>query len=316
MFIVIKYVKNKKLRLPYFLILTLFTLAITFSHPLTPLFLMLILGSMVLLVGRMRIMVIPILVLVILTFSIYAIFETTALRDISRSIVHFFEVLVSVDYKSPTTRLHATQFAYRRINYSAKIGITFYSVIVGFIGLLFLIKKRQFTEAKFFISWSFALIPMMILLNQVILGFFEERFTLISSLPLAFLASYYLIRVKAKPSHVFIIFILLSSLYFFAKHGNEAFQSESLEKLRVDCFSSTFSFNCEKKDEIVISSLDNINFLGTRHNGVTREEVMGNSIINNWDVETTIYQLEENAETRMLDRFYSTNKGAVYSYST
>ena len=64
---------------------------------------------------------------------------------------------------------------------------------------------------------------------------------------------------------------------------------------------------------VVNSALDwDIENLGTRHFGVSREEVMAASIYKDKSVEYIFNMIENQAETNKLDRIYSTDQSASY----
>jgi hypothetical protein len=282
---------------------------------LTPIFLILILGSVVVTCKKLRWIIFPILILVGVVFTLYETFETTAFVHISRFVRNFIEILSFGHFNNPTVRFTGLGFFHRQINLGSKLAIGFISFVLGFLGLKKLWKQKNKTEAKFFFSWTLALIPLMIVLSQVLEGEFYERFFLISSLPLGFLSSYYLTKNKVRISYIFIIFLILSPLYFFGKHGNEAYQSESLEKLNSDCYAFTFGSDCEKNNEIVISSLDfDIDTLGIIHVGISREEIMAISISRTLEPEDVLVLFDNQTESNHMDRYYSTNKAAVYNF--
>jgi len=315
MLILIKYLKESKNRKNYFIVLILFTLAITFSHPLTPIFLIFILGSILIICKKLRRAIIPIFILVAITFFIYETFETTMLVDITKFFKDFIEILTLGRLTNPVARFTGLDFLYRKIILGSKVSIILFSVILGSFGVITLYKEKYSTEAKFFFAWAFALVPLMIFLGQVIHGEFYERFALISSFPLAFLTSYFLIKTRIKTIYILIILLILSPLYFFGKYGNEAYESQSQQKLKVDCYSYIFNSNCEKNNQAVTSWLNlDIELLGSRHAGTTREEVMAISITKNLDVESIFHYINMCTSKNRIDRLYSTNEAAAYAF--
>lgn len=315
MLILVKHLNEKKWKMRYFLVLAFIALVINFSHPLTPIFLIFILSAAVVLCKKLRKMIIPVLAVVMVIFVLYELFETTAFFPIFNFVKNFMEILTFGHFSNPTVRFTGMGLLHRRVILGSKISITLFSVALGFFGIKTLNKEKFKTEAKFFFSWAFALLPLMLFLSQVIEGEFYERFALISSLPLAFLSSYFFDKSRTKAVYILIILLALTPLYFFAKHGNEAYQSESLEKLKADCYAFTFGSNCEENMEIVISSLDfDIDLLGIRHVGIVREEVMAISISRNLDVEKVFDLFDAQTEINRMDRYYSTNKAAVYNF--
>jgi hypothetical protein len=147
----------------------------------------------------------------------------------------------------------------------------------------------------------------------VLRGELYERFVLISCLPLAALSAYLLTESRAGIS-ILIILLIISPVFFIAKYGNEAFESESVEKLKSDCFFSRFDSDCEKRQEIVDSKLyfELLKYFGKIDYTVTREEIMSTSLFMNKSLEDVVNLIDSYSSDMKLDRIYSTNNAGVY----
>jgi len=314
MLVLIKLLTTKNNKIQYLFIISLFAASIVFSHPLTPLFLISILGSILILSDKIRKKILPVFVIIIAFYLTYEIYRSTTFFYIVDYLKNFFQILLSgPSLESATSRFSGLSFLNRQIIFGSKVFLTVFSIIFGVIGSLALHKKRFVTAAKFFFAWSFSMILFIIIMSQIVEGEFYERFILISSLPLGFLTAYSLEQRKSKISTILILLLILSIPYFLSKHGNESYQSESLEKLKTDCFLHTFSTNCEEEHEIVPSPLNwDIKNLGESHFGISREEIMASSIYNDKDLDSVLNLIEKQSETNKLDRIYSTDETAAY----
>jgi hypothetical protein len=310
--ILIKLLNEKRFKIVYALTIALFTIAITFSHPLTPLFLISILFFMVILTKGLRKRLLPIFIIVLAIYILYEIYMTTTFTYIIDYIRNFFQIVVS----RPTvesSRFAGLSFEFRQVIFGSKMFLVAFSFIFSLFGILILRKKKYGTEARFFIAWILSMIPFILVMSQIFKGEFYERFVLISSLPLAFLTTYFLYQRKVNVKIIFIILLILTVPYFFAKHGNEAFQSESIEKLNADCYLNRFSTDCQEKMEIVGSPLNwDIQNLGLTHFGISREEIMASSIYNDKSLTDIFNIIENQTESLRLDRIYSTYESATY----
>jgi hypothetical protein len=314
MLVLIKFLMEKKNKIKYLFIITLFATTIVFSHPLTPMFLILILGSVLILARKLRKDIFPVFVIILILYLTYEIYRTTTFNYIIDYLKNFFQIIISrPSLESATSRFRGLSFLYRQIIFGSKVFLTIFSIIFGFLGSLLLRKKGFGTTANFFFAWAFSMIPFVVIMSQIVEGEFYERFILIASLPLGFLTAYILEQGKFRVRTILIILLVLTIPYFLSKHGNEAFQSESLEKLKVDCFSFEFGTDCEEKMEIVGSPLNwDIENLGKTHFGISREEIMASSIYNDKDLDAVFNQIEKQSETNKLNRVYSTDEAAAY----
>jgi hypothetical protein len=314
MFVLVKLLDKKQNKKEYLFIIALFTATIVFSHPLTPMFLILILGSIFILNRKLRKEVFPAFVIVLTIFLTYEVYRATTINYIIDYLKEFIQIITSEpSLNKALSRFRGLSFLSRQIILGSKIFLTVFSLIFGNLGMLLLRKKRFGTAANFFFVWAFSLIPFIIIMSQLFGGEFYERFILISSLPLAFLSAYYLEHYNFRATAILIILLVLTFPYFLGKHGNEVFESESLQKLRADCFSFKLDTDCEEKMEIIGSPLNwDIENLGETHFGISREEIIASSIYNDRDLEATFELIEKQAETKKLDRIYSTEESAVY----
>jgi len=314
MFIFVKFLNEKNSRKKYIFIIALLAAAITFSHPLTPLFIISILGSMLILTGKLRKKILPVFIIVLAIYLAYELQRSTTFFYIIDYLKNFIQILMSrPSLETATSRFAGLSFLNRQIIFGSKMFLTSFFVIFGLWCILLLRKKKFGTESNFFFAWAFSMIPFILVMSQIFKGEFYERFVLIASLPFGFLTAYALEHYKFKISTIFIILLILTIPYFLGKHGNEAFQSESLQKLNVDCFISRLSTDCEDKMEIVGSPLNwDIENLGKTHFGISREEIMAASIYNDKSLQTIFNLIEKQAEINKLNRVYSTNEAAAY----
>ncbi len=166
--------------------------------------------------------------------------------------------------------------------------------------------------ARFFFSWAFSMLVFTIFVGLSLEGEYYEKFVLVSSLPLAGIGAYFFKNIKDS-TVILIILLLISPFYFIAKYGNEAIESESLQKLKVDCFSYELKNDCEQRQKIVDSQLHwDTKFFGEIDFTVTREEIMANSIFYDNDIKTSQRLIDERFQG--LDRIYSNNLAWFYGY--
>lgn len=293
------------------LLTTLFGFAIVFSHPGTPIFLLLILISVYILCKKFRKILLPLILINISIFLIYNFYLGTfnGYVDLLRN---FFSLLYSGRSYSNISQRFVSNILSRNIFIASRLIITTFSVIVGLVGILSLYLKKDSLGAKFFLAWSFCMLVFSFFVGVVLKGEYYERFVLISSLPLAGLAAYFLSEFKYSKI-ILMILLIISPLYFIAKYGNEALESISAEKLQADCFDHSFYSDCEDRQEIVNTLLNfDLSELGERYFAVTREDVIASMIFlekNKTEVENTIRNIEYN---KTLDRVYSTYSSTVF----
>jgi hypothetical protein len=269
---------------------------------------------MLILTGKLRKKILPVFIIVLAIYLAYELQRSTTFFYIIDYLKNFIQILMSrPSLETATSRFAGLSFLNRQIIFGSKMFLTSFFVIFGLWCILLLRKKKFGTESNFFFAWAFSMIPFILVMSQIFKGEFYERFVLIASLPFGFLTAYALEHYKFKISTIFIILLILTIPYFLGKHGNEAFQSESLQKLNVDCFISRLSTDCEDKMEIVGSPLNwDIENLGKTHFGISREEIMAASIYNDKSLQTIFNLIEKQAEINKLNRVYSTNEAAAY----
>ena len=228
-------------------------------------------------------------------------------------IKQFFEVLLSGTGFSRSSVRFSTSMLSRQIFLSTRIGITIFSFIFGLSGLFISYKKGYKLGTKFFLAWIFSMTLFVIFESFVTMGALHERFILISCLPLAALSAYSLIELRAGKL-ILIILLIISPVYFVAKYGNEAFESESVEKLKADCFYACFDSDCEKRQEIVNSQLysEISKYFGKRDYTTTREEIMAASIYLDKSLDEVVNLIDSYSSDMKLDIIYSTNNAKVY----
>ena len=301
--------KNMK---KYIIIISLLSISIVISHPGTPIFLFLILGSMILLVDRFRNILLPVSTLLIIVFLVYHVFQTTILGSYWGMIENFIQALLEGTLFSRASMRFSASLLSRQIFLLSRIGITIFSILIGLLGIYMIYKRGDKVGAKFFISWSFSMLFFTIFVGLSLEGEYYEKFVLISSLPFAGIGAYFLRNFK-NGAFFLMILLLISPFYFIAKYGNEAIESESLEKLKVDCFSYEFKDDCEERQKIVDSQLHwDLNFFGDIDFTVTREEIMANSIFYGKDIATSQELINERFSG--MDRIYSSNLAWSYGF--
>jgi hypothetical protein len=312
-FIMVKFLPEKNKKIKLLIITSFFTLAIVFSHPGTPIFLIMILVSALVLCKKFRNVLLPISAFLLIVFIGYHLYQSAILASFITMVKQFFQILISGSSFSRTSERFFSSYFDRQIFLSARIGITLFSMIIGGLGLLLAYKKGYKLGTKFFLAWTFAIIPFIIFEGVVLKGELHERFVLISSLPLAGLAAYFLVESKAKV-WILIILLVISPIYFIAKYGNEAFESESLEKLKVDCFYTTFNSDCDKRQEVVDSQLyyEIQLYFGKVHYTVNRESIMAASTYMDKSIKDILNLMEGYISDMKLDRIYSTKDAGVY----
>jgi hypothetical protein len=305
MFFTIKLLKGGKNRILYMTVIALLAFVISFSHMLTPIFLILILSSIYIFCKKFRKAVLPILIIIVASFLIHEMYFSNFLSS-------FVENLQNIEGLFSVSSKFAGAYSLdRQIFIGSRLAILATSIILGFLGIRTLYNRGQKITSMLLFSWAFSMLPFLILISMFLNGEFAERFALISSLPLAIAATYFLTYRKAQVI-VLVLLIVLSPLYFVSKYGNEAFESQSVEKLKVDCFSNTFESDCEEKSVIVNSPLTYLDELGTKQFSVTREGIMFSQIYGSnqgGNVFDTIKRIENE---KGLDKIYSTNDAWFY----
>lgn len=303
--------KSKKNMKSYGIIISLLSIIIVFSHPGIPIFLFLILGSTILLCDKFRNILLPITAFLAIIFIVYHVFQTTAFGSYLEMIENFIQALLEGTLFSRASMRFSTSLLSRKIFLFSRVGITIFSICLGLLGLFMTYKKGYKIGAKFFFSWSFSMILFTVFVGLSLEGEYYEKFALISSLPLAGIGAYCFNNFK-NGAILLMILLLISPLYFIGKYGNEAIESESLEKLKVDCFYLEYKGDCEERQKIVNSKLDwDLKYFGFVDFTVTREEIMAHSIFYGKDVETAQNSL--NTPFYDLDRIYSTNLAWLYA---
>ena len=301
--------KNKKF---YFLAPLLIIPAIVFSHPGTPIFLILILGSIFIFCKKLRSLPFFLIIICLIgCFMLYHINLSITYFSYIKYIKHFFEVLLAGEF-SRTTQRFVTNLISRQIFITLRIGTLLSSVFIGLLGIFALYKKKDVTGAKFFFFWSFSVIAFSAFVALALKGEYYEKFVMISSLPLA-IVSTYLIESKFSGKWILILFLFLVPIYFITKYGNEAFESLSLQKLNTDCYYYKFNTECLKDQEIVDARLDyEIKTFGTEHFTVSREEFLTSSILLDKSIDEVIILFEERISETRLNRVFSTYTSGVY----
>jgi len=312
MFILIKGLKSKKTRF-YWVIIVVMALTFSFSHLFTQIFIILTLGITVLLVKKLRKGVLPVLVLFVVIFLIHETFFTIIMKQFVRDVITTIQDFSPDSFFSSAGSRVGGDTLSRKIFVISRLGILGLSLILGIIGIYKMYKKGLKIESKFIFGWAFSLIPFLVLIFFVSRGEFAERFSLVSSLPLAVGAAF-LLNNKKYRILVLVLLLVLSPVYFIAKYGNEAYESKSFQRLRADCYSLYFELECEKNYTLMHSPLDyDFNSLGETHFTVTREEVMAASIYGNYSSTQEIMELIEwLEEERNLHRVYSTDESWSY----
>jgi len=317
MLVLIKFLgASKKDRMPYLFFLFLLVPVIVFSHPLTPIFMILILGSILLLCKKTRSLeFFSVFLFLILTFTLYSIYNYY--KSVYPSVYvlyieHFFDELKSGGYSDATERF-ATTLPSRIIFLSSRIEITIFSLIIGILGIYLLRKRNHKPEAYIFIAWVFSMLLFTVFVALSLKGEFYERFVLISSLPLAAVGAYFISESRLSKTIVLIVLLIISPIYFIAKYGNEEFESLSVEKITAGCFAYKFSDNCVNEQEIIQTEIDPYyTHSGFTVSAVSREDIIATSIRKNLGIKDAIAGIEKIANDKMLDKIYSSNNAAVY----
>lgn len=306
--------KNPDKKEEYFFLIALFSLIIVFSHVFTPVFIISILVFSLVLCGKIRKQVLPILIIVSLVFISHEVYVAVTINSVLAYIENFAQnFLFGSIFERTASRFTGVSFISRQVVLGSRMFMLAISLVVGFLGILTLHRGRYRTFARFVFSWSFAMLPFVLFMIFVLGGTFSERFTLVSSLPLAIGTVFFL--TKDKPKWFIIAFLLfLTPFFFLSKYGNEAFESQSIEKLKVDCYIQYFDSSCYEESVIVKSSLDyDIENLGETHFGVSREEILSAYIYGEERVEGNILDIiSEIEDEKMLNRVYSTNNAWSY----
>jgi len=304
--------KPRKNMKSYTIIISLLSILMVISHPGTPIFLFLILCLMILLCDEFRGILLPITTLLVIVFFAYHIFQTTILGSYLEMIENFIQALMEGTLFSRASMRFSAGLLSRKIFIFSRLGITIFSILLGSLGIYFAYIKWYKLGAKFFFSWAFSMILFTTFVGLSLKGEYYEKFVLIASLPLAGVGAYYFKNIK-NSAILLMILLLISPFYFIAKYGNEAIESESLEKLKADCFTYELKNDCEERQKIVDSQLHwDLKFFGDADFTVTREEIMANSIFYGRDVKTA--QKLINERFYGFDRIYSTNSAWSYGF--
>lgn len=312
-FIMVKLIDEKNNRKKYFLTLVFLGTIIVFSHPLTPIFLLFIMGSVFVLCKEYRRKMLPLIIILLIIFTTYEASRTTIFNSIIQYTKNFIEVLTHGLNLQTATQRFGTTFLSRQIFLDSRVGITLASMLLGSFGVIAMCRKKFKTEAKFFVGWAFALVPFLIFVGLTVKGEFYERFALISSLPLAVLAAYFFNEYKIKFGMILVFLLLLSPFYFIGKYGNEAFESISIEKLKANCFSYEFDSNCIENSKVVDSPLNyDIGNLGKSYFVVSREQIIYSSMLYGESVSDITDSINTIVKEYNLDRIYSTGTSSVY----
>jgi len=302
--------KDKNSYLPF---LFLLIPVIVFSHPGTPIFLILILGSMLLLCKRVRsLKFLSVFLFLVLFFMIYnyylSIYPVSFLRYIRR----FLDVLLSREFSGTTERL-TTTFPSRMLFLYCRMGITIFSFIIGSMGIYLLRKRGHKNESNLFVAWAFSMLLFTIFVSLGLKGQYYERLVLISSLPLAAVGAYFIDKSKIPGIMILIMLLVITPLYFIAKYGNEGFESLSLEKLKAECFSHNLYDDCYERQEIVKPIyIYNFEYFGSSHFTVSMESILATSLRQSMRQTDVITELENIALDKKLDKIYSSDSATVY----
>ncbi len=304
--------KPRKNMKSYVIITSLLSFLIVISHPGTPIFLFLILGSMIIFCEEFRGKLLPLTAFLLTVFIVYHVFQTTILGSYFEMIENFFQSLAQGTLFSRASMRFTTGLISRKIFLLSRFGITIFSVLLGLLGMFIAYVRWHKLGARFFFSWAFSMLVFTIFVGLSLEGEYYEKFVLVASLPLAGIGAYFFKDIKDS-TVILIILLLISPFYFIAKYGNEAIESESLQKLKVDCFSYELKNDCEQRQKIVDSQLHwDTKFFGEIDFTVTREEIMANSIFYDNDIKTSQRLIDERFQG--LDRIYSNNLAWFYGY--
>jgi len=312
MFILVKMLTDKKNKNKYFLFNLIIIPVIVFSHPGLPIFLILILTTMIFLCKKFRFTISLVLIFLIFCFISHTLIFTSEAKSYISFLDNFIKSFLSGQF-SQVTQSFETTLPFRKLFLSSRLCITAFSIIIGLLGLIFMYNKRYSTGAKFLLSWSFSMVLFVFFVGVVLKGEYYERFVLISSLPLALSTVYFMNEIRVPKIYFLIFFLAMSPLYFISKYGNEGFESTSLQKIKASCYYFTENPDCFQTQTIV----DNKVFLGIESIGetnfiVSREDEMWNSINLDEDIDTLESSIEKLVFERKLNRVYSTEISAVY----
>lgn len=303
----------KKDKNPYLFLSFLLIPVIVFSHPGTPIFLILILGSMFILCKRLRnLTFISVFIFLIVVFATYTYYQKSYANSYVEYMNRFLKTLFSGETSGSTERL-ITSLPSREIFLASRGVITFVSFVIGVIGIFFIRRKGYKTEGNIFVAWAFSMLLFSVFVSLALKGEYYERFVLIASLPLASVGAYFINEKRTPGMMIFIMLLLISPLYFIAKYGNEAFESVSVEKLKADCFSYNFYDNCDENQEVVNSMLDyNFGVFGSTYFTVSREGIMVTTVYQGMKQSDAMNKFEGIALNKRLDQVYSSNSAMSY----
>jgi len=314
MLVLIKMLTSKEVnKKDYIAILMLLIPVIVFSHPGTPLFLMLILISTFIICKKFRT---PTFIFVIIFLVVFFLFYNINQSKTFESNITYIKKLIEV---ISTGRLPNMAYRFggafieRYVFLANRAIITALSIFLGSAGIFYMHKRKFNTAAKFFFSWSFSILLFVLFVGLVLRGEYYERFVMISSLPLAAAGAYFLGSIKLSKILLIPLLIFLSVSYFIAKYGNEAFESVSSEKLRADCFYYTSHSYCEEAQGIVDTRLyTNLDDFGNTYFHMSREKLMFQTTLLNKNLEDVIGVVDGIASNLRLDRIYSNYNAWIY----
>jgi hypothetical protein len=304
---------SKKDRIPYLFYSFLLIPVIVFSHPGTPVFLILILGSVLILCKNVRnLETFSLFLFLVISFVIYIYYQPIYFDSLKNDIKRFFDILQTGEFSGTTQRL-VTTIPSRTIFLASRLTITVFSFIIGIVGILLLRKKNHKVESSLFIGWIFSMLLFTAFVSVALRGEFYERMVLVLSLPLAAVGAYFLTEFKVPGIIILILLLVLTPLYFVGKYGNEEFESLSLEKLKAECFSYNFYDNCDEKQEVVDTTFGySLMVSDVTHLIFTKENVLSTSVYQNMNQKNVIAKLESIVSYNKLDKIYSSDKAATY----
>ena len=313
MFILVKMLlTDKKSKKKYFLFYLIMIPVIVFSHPGIPIFLFLVLGSITVLCKKLRTAILPVFILLILSFIIHTVVYTTELGSYTTYINNFIKSMLAGRFFQATQSFN-TSFLFRKLFLYSRLSITAFSVIIGIVGLIVMFKKKYSIGARFLLAWAFSMIMFVIFVGIVLKGEFYERFALISSLPLAVLTAYFLVEKKISVFYVLILLLVITPFYFIAKYGNEEFESVSLQRMVASCYNATGNPKCYQNNEIIHNKLMlGTDWLGRTNFVVSREDEKWNSILYDESLNAYRNSVKDAVVQMKLDRVFSTDESTVY----
>ena len=302
-----------KNRTMYMAMIALLSVAISFSHVFTPIFIMSTMAFTCILCKRLRKTAAIILVIVAIPFLLHDVFFASSVGPlIADSISSIVDGIRNLgELFSISSKFAGTSYLSRQIVIGSRLAILAASVLLGLLGIRTLQKHGYKTTPRFLYAWAFSMLPFLIVIAMFMKGEFAERFVLVSALPLA-IASVYFLTYRKAVAVILVLLVVLSPLYFISKYGNEAFESLSVEKLKAECFSAFFESGCDENSVIIESPLNFLDHLGEVHFTLTREDIMFSQIYGK-DTDVDIFgEISRIEDERGLDRIYSTNNAWSY----